>query len=84
MYESYGRGWLIKPAKEKDAALKMGDWNQMKIRVVGDKITTWLNGTEMIELEDEKIGQGKGSVALQIHDGGGIKVRWRNLQLTAL
>ena len=84
VYESYGRGWLIKPAKEKDAALKMGDWNQMKIRVVGDKITTWLNGTEMIELEDEKIGQGKGSVALQIHDGGGIKVRWRNLQLTAL
>ena len=59
VYESYGRGWLIKPAKEKDAALKMGDWNQMKIRVVGDKITTWLNGTEMIELEDEKIyGEG--------------------------
>ena len=62
----------------------MGDWNQMKIRVVGDKITTWLNGTQMIELEDEKIGNGKGSVALQIHDGGGIKVRWRNLILTSL
>jgi hypothetical protein len=38
----------------------------------------------MIELEDEKIGNGKGSVALQIHDGGGIKVRWRNLMLTSL
>jgi hypothetical protein len=84
VYESYGRGWLIKPAKEKDAALKMGEWNQMKIRMVGDKITTWLNGTQMIELVDEKIGQGKGGVALQIHDGGGIKVRWRNLQLTSL
>ncbi len=84
VYESYGRGWLIKPDKSKDSALKMGDWNQMKIRVVGDKITTWLNGTPMIELEDEKIGNGKGSVALQIHDGGGIKVRWRNLKLTSL
>ena len=84
VYESYGRGWLIKPDKSKDSALKMGDWNQMKIRVVGDKITTWLNGTPMIELEDEKIGNGKGSVALQIHDGGGIKVRWRNLILTSL
>lgn len=84
VYESYGRGWLIKPDKSKDSALKMGDWNQMKIRVVGDKITTWLNGTPMIELEDEKIGNGKGSVALQIHDGGGIKVRWRNLMLTSL
>ena len=84
VYESYGRGWLIKPDKSKDSAIKMGDWNQMKIRVVGDKITTWLNGTPMIELEDEKIGNGKGSVALQIHDGGGIKVRWRNLILTSL
>lgn len=84
VYESYGRGWLIKPDKFKDSALKMGEWNEMKIRVVGDKITTWLNGTPMIELEDEKIGNGKGSVALQIHDGGGIKVRWRNLMLTSL
>lgn len=84
VYESYGRGWLIKPDKSKDSALKMGEWNEMKIRVVGYKITTWLNGTPMIELEDEKIGNGKGSVALQIHDGGGIKVRWRNLMLTSL
>lgn len=84
VYESYGRGWLIKPDKSKDSALKMGEWNEMKIRVVGDKIITWLNGTPMIELEDEKIGNGKGSVALQIHDGGGIKVRWRNLMLTSL
>ncbi|MDA9668834.1 DUF1080 domain-containing protein [Flavobacteriaceae bacterium] len=84
VYESYGRGWLIKPAKEKDEALKMGDWNQMRIRVVGNQIDTWLNGTEMISLNDEKIGQGKGSIALQIHDGGGIKVRWKNLQVISL
>ena len=84
IYESYGRGWLIKPEKEKDKALKMGEWNQMKIRVVGDQVDTWLNGTPMVTLKDQKIGQGEGSIALQIHDGGGIKVRWRNLQLTAL
>ena len=84
IYESYGRGWLIKPEKEKDKALKMGEWNQMKIRVVGDQVDTWLNGTPMVTLKDQKIGQGKGSIALQIHDGGGIKVRCRNLQLTAL
>tara|TARA_B100000780_G_scaffold138750_1_gene97135 strand:+ start:223 stop:696 length:474 start_codon:yes stop_codon:yes gene_type:complete len=84
VYESYGRGWLIKPAKEKDKALKMGEWNQMRIRVVGNQIETWLNGTEMISLNDEKIGQGKGSIALQIHDGGGIKMRWKNLQVNSL
>ena len=84
VYESYGRGWLIKPAKEKDKALKMGEWNQMRIRVVGNQIETWLNGTEMISLNDEKIGKGKGSIALQIHDGGGIKMRWKNLQVNSL
>ena len=84
IYESYGRGWLIKPEKEKDKSLKMGKWNKMKIRVVGDQVETWLNGTSMVSLKDEKIGQGKGSIALQIHDGGGIKVRWRNLKIKTL
>ncbi|MEO0732986.1 MAG: DUF1080 domain-containing protein [Bacteroidota bacterium] len=84
IYESYGRGWLIKPDPAKDAALKMGEWNKMKIRAVGSTVTTWLNGQEMITLTDEKIGQGKGGIALQIHDGGGIKVKWRNLRLREL
>lgn len=84
IYESYGRGWLIKPDIEKDKALKMGDWNKMKIRVVDNDVTTWLNGQEMIQITDEKIGEGKGAIALQIHDGGGIKVRWRNINIVKL
>ena len=84
VYESYGREWLIKPDKEKDKVLKMGKWNKMRIRVVGNLIQSWLNGTSMISLEDEMIGKGKGSIALQIHDGGGIKIRWRNLIVNEL
>ena len=84
VYESYGRGWLVKPDKEKDKVLKMGKWNKMRIRLVGNQIQSWLNGTSMISLEDEMIGKGKGSIALQIHDGGGIKVRWRNLVVNEL
>ncbi|CAI8223011.1 MAG: Uncharacterised protein [Flavobacteriaceae bacterium] len=84
VYESYGRGWLIKPEPKKDKTLKMGDWNKMKIKVVGDQVTTWLNGTKMISIQDEKIGKGKGSIALQIHDGGGIKVKWKNLNIKPL
>lgn len=81
VYESYGRGWLIQPAEEKDKALRFGEWNTMKIRVNGDQLTSWLNGVQMVTLTDEKIGQGEGSIALQIHDGGGIKVKWRNISL---
>ena len=84
IYESYGRGWLIKPNKEKDKALKMGQWNTMKIRVVGNNVISWLNGTQMVTLDDEKIGQGEGAIALQIHSGGGIKVRWKNILLNEL
>ena len=81
VYESYGRGWLIKPDAEKESVLKEGEWNTLKIRVMGDQLTSWLNGMEMVSLTDEKIGQGEGSIALQIHDGGGIRVKWRNIRL---
>ena len=56
----------------------------MRIRADGDRVATWLNGTKMVDFEDEQIGAGEGSVALQIHDGGGIRVRWRNLRLVDL
>lgn len=84
VYESYGRGWLIKPDPKKDKHLKMGDWNSMKIKVKGNKVTTYLNGHKMIHLDDEKIGKGEGGIALQIHSGGGIKVKWRNIELKEL
>ena len=84
IYESYGRGWLIKPDPEKDKALKFGEWNKMRIVVQGDRVISYVNGVEMVNYADEKIGAGKGGVLLQIHDGGGIKVYWRNIVLKKL
>jgi len=84
IYESYGRGWLIKPNPLHERFLKTGKWNKLKLRVVGDQVTTWLNGHMMIDLKDEKIGAGNGFIALQIHDGGGIKVEWKNFKILEL
>jgi hypothetical protein len=84
IYESYGRGWLIKPDPEKEKILKEGDWNKMVVKVNGDEVTTWLNGVQMVQLRDEKIGATQGRVALQIHDGGNVKVRWRSLSISEL
>jgi hypothetical protein len=81
IYESYGRGWLHQIPDDQEGFLKMGEWNKMKIQVVGNHVTTWLNGHQMTDLKDDNIGEGKGSIALQIHDGGGIKVRWRNIKI---
>jgi len=84
IYESYGRGWLIKPDSSKDSIVKMGEWNDMKIKVIGNDVTSWINNTEMIKINDSIIGKGIGGIALQIHDGGGIKVRWKNLKIQKL
>ncbi|GET25451.1 DUF1080 domain-containing protein [Prolixibacter sp. NT017] len=84
IYESYGRGWLEKIPDEKEDILKMGEWNTLRLRVVGPTVETWLNGKKMVKLTDEKIGKANGSIALQIHAGGGIKVRWKNIELKEL
>lgn len=81
IYESYGRGWLIKPNPAHEQYLKPGKWNKLKLVVINDEVTTWLNGHMMINIIDEKIGDGIGFIALQIHDGGGIKVRWKNIKV---
>lgn len=84
IYESYGRGWLIKPSSDFDNVVKMNSWNSMKIKVYKNTVSTWINDQKMIELLDDKIGEANGSIALQIHDGGGIKVRWKNIFLTKI
>lgn len=84
VYESYGRGWLIKPDPEKAKVHIDEDWNHLKIIMVDDTLTSWLNGVQMITITDEKIGEGEGSIALQIHSGGGIKIKWKNIVLKKL
>ena len=53
------RGWLKQIDDDKENILKPGEWNKMRIRVVGDKVQTWLNGQPMVDFSDEKIGKGR-------------------------
>ena len=43
-----------------------------------------IKGSKILHFKDEKIGKGEGFIALQIHDGGGIKVRWRKIMIEEL
>lgn len=79
IYESYGRGWLIQIPEEKENILREGEWNNLRVRVKGPEVITWLNGEEMARINDETIGRANGRIALQIHEGGGIKVLWKNI-----
>jgi hypothetical protein len=84
IYESYGRQWLIQPKPEDEKYLKFGDWNHMVIKVKNDQVTSWLNGKKMVYLKDSLIGKGEGVIALQIHSGGGIKLRWKDITIKEL
>lgn len=84
IYESYGRQWLIQPRPEDEKVLKFKDWNHIKIEVKNDEVTSWLNDKKMVHLKDELIGKGEGDIALQIHSGGGIKIRFKNIKIKEL
>ncbi len=70
IYESYGRGWLQKPTKEQEAfCYREGGWNEMIIAAKGPRVTVHVNGFKTADLNDEKIRQGAGVFALQMHSG---------------
>ena len=67
-----------------------GQWNEIRARIVGTPahITTWINGTKMMEwTETEKRLGDKGGIALQVHGGGDLTkqfVRYRNVRVKRL
>ena len=81
IYESGGRGWLAEIPADREDILKTGAWNSMTISLKGDRVMVWLNGEMMTDLKDEAIGQGSGVIALQVHSGGEVAVRWREIYL---
>lgn len=83
IYESYGRGWIHKIPEGK-GDVNMGEWNTMRIKLEGDHVQTWLNGELMTDMKDDLIGSAQGRIALQIHSGGGIRVKWKNFKLDEL
>lgn len=81
IYESNGRGWLVKPTTGGTNSLKMGEWNKLKITAIDNMVKTTLNGRDLLEIHDTKIGEARGKIALQISAGGGSKVRWKNVNI---
>src|SRR5262249_11672408 len=81
LYESGGRGWVIQPAAEGERALKPGQWNQLEISVHGKHIVTRLNGVQEVDYTDVTPRFTDGVIALQIHTGGGVKMRWKDIYI---
>jgi hypothetical protein len=78
LYEEQGRALLWD--KSGEAHVKPEDWNTYEIVAVGTKIRTALNGKPCVDLDDPK-GMKQGIIAFQLHAGGPIEVRFKDLQL---
>jgi hypothetical protein len=78
LYEEHGRGEVWKQSGE--AHVKVNDWNDYVIEATGSKVRTWINGKLCVDLDDPLLAR-RGIFALQIHSGGPMEVRFRDLRL---
>ena len=60
-------------------AVKPADFNDYKIRCVGQHVTITINGTTMVDGDFSKM-MPEGIIAFQIHGGGSMEVTFRNFQ----
>jgi hypothetical protein len=79
LYESGGRGWVAMPTVEGEQALKPGEWNDFEVSAQGNHIVTQLNGVKIVDFTDPAPKFTDGVIGLQIHTGGGVKMRWKDI-----
>ncbi len=79
LYESGGRGWVKQPTTDGEKALKAGEWNDLYVLADGPHIVTKLNGVTIVDFIDPKPRFTEGVIGLQIHTGGGVKMRWKDI-----
>jgi 3-keto-disaccharide hydrolase len=81
IYESYGRGWISKPTAEQEKAyLKPDDWNAMAITARGGDVTVEVNGVKASEIKGDT-GRPEGELALQMHSGTAMEVRFKDIEI---
>jgi putative heme-binding domain-containing protein len=78
LYEEHGRGLLWKESGE--AHVRTNDWNTYEILAVGSRVRTAINGRPCVDLDDAA-GAREGILAFQLHSGGALEVRFKDLQL---
>jgi hypothetical protein len=81
LYEESGRGLLAKEGGEK--FVKPDEWNDYVVEAVGSRVRIWINGNLCTDYEDEKLAR-RGVVGLQLHSGGPIEVRFKDVKLEVL
>jgi hypothetical protein len=79
-----GKGWIVWPAPELEAAIRSNGWNELLIKVEGNRYVTYLNGMQMIDFTYPSPGASEGVIALQLHSGGEGRMRFKDIWIRDL
>lgn len=75
-----GRGGYPAKSDSVTANQRLGEWNKLRMRVVGDRIQTFLNGAPIVDYTTLKLPS-RGPIGLQLHAGHHMRLLFRNLSL---
>jgi hypothetical protein len=75
----FEREWIVWPAPENETVVRQNDWNEMLVTVHGNRYTSRLNGVPMVDFTDPKAKFLEGTIALQLHSGGGGHMLFKDI-----
>ena len=77
-----GKGYPVE-AKNIKKLLKPKDWNQMRIRAVGQNYTVWLQGEEVMKYKSSSAKE-KGPIGIQLHGSRNMKIDFQDISVKEL
>lgn len=77
-----GKGYPVE-AEGVEELLKTDGWNRMKIRLVDQSYTVWLNGKEVMTYTSENMPE-TGPIGLQLHPNNEMSIAFKNLKIGKL
>ncbi|MCP4548691.1 MAG: DUF1080 domain-containing protein, partial [bacterium] len=72
-------GWINKDklTEDKQKMHRLGQWNDFRLKTVGNHVTVHLNGYPISDVTEPPFAE-RGSLALQLHAGNEMKVRFKD------
>jgi hypothetical protein len=84
IYESGHRGWVAMGTPACERAIKPRGWNDLEIIEEGQHYLTRLNGVACVDFTDLHPNFSDGVIGLQLHTGGGVKIRFKDIYFRPL
>jgi hypothetical protein len=78
LYDEHGLGLVWD--KSGEAHVQVDGWNEYVIEAKGSRVRTHINGKLCVDLDDPRLSR-RGIFALQLHSGGAMEVRFKDLRL---